>query len=77
MIQDSANRISNVTLKLKRATQEVGQSVREFANLLKKIKEDISKMSYKETRAWFLLNGLCTEVRNRVLRKKREIRSRG
>jgi hypothetical protein len=34
-------------------------------------------MLYEETRAWSLLNGLRTEVRNRVLREEREIRSRG
>jgi hypothetical protein len=76
MIQDPANHINNVTLKLKRVTQEIEQSVREFANLLKKIKKNIFKMLYKETHIWSLLNRLHTEVYNRVLRKERKIRSR-
>jgi hypothetical protein len=70
------NYISSATLKLKEAKQKERQSIREFANLLKEIKEDIFKMLYKESRAWSLLNGLRTEIRNKVLREKRKIRSR-
>jgi hypothetical protein len=33
-------------------------------------------MSHEEQRAWSLLNGLQREVRSRVLREEREIRSR-
>jgi hypothetical protein len=45
MIQDSANRMSSVTLKLKEAKQGERQSIREFANWLEEIEEDISEMS--------------------------------
>jgi hypothetical protein len=76
MIQDPANRMSSATLKLKEAKQGERQSVREFANWLEEIEEDIPEMSQEESRAWSLLNGLRTEVRSGVLREEREIRTR-
>jgi Zinc knuckle len=50
--------------------------VRDFANFLDELEEDIPEMSYEEQRAWSLLNGLRREVRSGVLREEREIRSR-
>lgn len=76
MLQDPANRMSAATLKLKEARQGDNQSVREFANYLDELEEDIPDMSQEETRAWSLLNGLRGEVRSGVLREEREIRSR-
>jgi C4-dicarboxylate-specific signal transduction histidine kinase len=75
MIQDPANRISVTTLKLKEAKQSGDQSVRDFANFLDELEEDIPEMSHEEQRAWSLLNGLRREVRSGVLREEREIRS--
>lgn len=76
MIQDPANRTAAATLRMKGARQAQGQSVREFANYLEELEEDIPEMSVEETRAWALLNGLRLEVRSAVLRDEREIRSR-
>jgi hypothetical protein len=76
MIQDPANRISVVILRLKEARQGKKQSVREFANFLDELEEDIPEMSHEQQRAWSLLNGLRRDVRSEVLREEREIRSR-
>jgi hypothetical protein len=76
MIQDPANRMSVTTLKLKEAKQGGDQSVRDFANFLDELEEDIPEMSHEEQHAWLLLNGLRQEVRSGVLREEREIRSR-
>jgi hypothetical protein len=49
--------------------------MRDFANFLNELEEDIPEMSHEEQRAWLLLNGLRREVRSGVLREEREIRS--
>lgn len=65
MIQDPANRMSVATLKLKEARQGRDQSVRDFANFLDELKEDIPEISQEEQHAWLLLNELRAEVRSR------------
>jgi hypothetical protein len=45
MIQDPANRMSVATLRIKQARQGEGQSVREFANYIKELKDDILEMT--------------------------------
>ena len=74
--EDPANRMNVATLRLKEARQAERQSVREFANYLDELEEDIPEMSEEERRAWNLLNGLKKEVCSEVLREERTIRSR-
>jgi hypothetical protein len=76
MIQDPANRMSVATLKIKESRQGEGQSVREFANYIEELEEDVPEMTEEQQRAWTLLNGLRPDVRSSVLREEREIRSR-
>ena len=49
-IADPVNRI-----RLKKAEQRQGQSVREFANYVEELEEDIPEMGIEESRAWILL----------------------
>jgi len=76
MIQDPANRMSVATLKIKQAKQGEGQSVREFANYIEELEDDVPSLTEEQQRAWALLNGLRHEIRSTVLREEREIRSR-
>ena len=59
--------MSNVILKLKDVRQSKNQSIWEFINYLNELKEDISEMLYKESRAWLLLNDLQRELCSKIL----------
>jgi hypothetical protein len=51
MIQDSTNRMSVATLRIKQARQGEGQSVRKFANYIKELEDDILEITEEQLRA--------------------------
>jgi hypothetical protein len=63
-------------LRLKEAKQREGQSVREFANFVEELEEDIPEMDPEVQRGWTLLNGLRPDLRRAVLRENKTISSR-
>jgi hypothetical protein len=75
-IADPVNRMGTASLRLKKAEQRKGQTVREFANYVEELEEDIPEMGIEESRAWVLLNGLRPAIRTGVLRETRTISSR-
>jgi hypothetical protein len=76
MIQDPANRMSSALLSLKKIQQR-DESIRELANRIEELEEDIPELSVEQQRAWALLNALQHELRAAVLREERVIRTRG
>ena len=75
-IADPANRIGTALLRLKDAKQRDGQTVREFANYVEELEEDIPELDREASRGWTLLNGLNPEIRRVVLRENKTITSR-
>jgi hypothetical protein len=66
-IADSANRMGTASLRIKKAEQKEGQTVRELANYIEELEEDIPEMGIEEQKAWVLLNGLRPIIRTGVL----------
>ena len=75
IVQDPANRIAIVSLKLKELRQGA-LSVRQLVTVIEELEDEVPILSEEEQKAWVLLNCLEPELRTAVLREERAISTR-